>query len=190
MISAAIFTVGLIENVTAAQWSEIFDVNVRGYALMAKHIVPLLKQQRSGSIVQFGSISGLIAQPAFAPYAATKAAVIQMTRNLALDLGSYNVRCNSVSPGCIGRWIARLLIRFGRGEREFLLMLETAPILRLAASRSLSMEQFTQTMAAGQCLKRLGSAQEIANLVVFLASDLCPFITGANLVADGGYTTL
>ena len=102
MLSAAIFTLGYIENVTADQWSKIFDVNVRGYALMAKHIVPLLKQQRSGSIVQFGSISGLIAQPGFCPYATAKAAVIQMTRNLALDLGPYNIRCNSVSPGCIG----------------------------------------------------------------------------------------
>jgi len=93
---------GLIEDVSADDWSNVFNVNVRGYALMAKHIVPLLKQQRSGSIIQFGSISGSIAQPAFVPYNTTKAAVIQMTRNLALDLGPYNIRCNSVSPGCIG----------------------------------------------------------------------------------------
>ena len=52
------------------------------------------------------------------------------------------------------------------------------------------MEQFTNLRAADQCLKRIGSAQEIANLVVFLASDLCPFMTGANLVADGGCTTI
>jgi dihydroanticapsin dehydrogenase len=67
---------------------------------MAKYIVPLLKQQRSGSIIQFGSISGLIAQEAFVSYSTTKGAVIQMTRNLALDLGPYNIRCNSISPGC------------------------------------------------------------------------------------------
>ena len=94
---------GLIENVTAEQWSHIFDVNVRGYALMVKHTVPLMKKQRSGSIIQFGSISGLIAQPGFVPYSTTKGAVMQMTRNLALDLGPYNIRCNSVAPGCIGR---------------------------------------------------------------------------------------
>ncbi|CAF0847084.1 unnamed protein product [Rotaria sp. Silwood1] len=134
--AAADFTLGLIENVSADAWSHIFNVNVRGYALMIKHIVPLLKQQRSGSIIQFGSISGLIAQAGFVPYNTTKAAVIQMTRNIALDLGPYNIRCNSISPGCIG------------------------------------------------------TPQEIANMVVFLASDLCPFITGANLTADGGYTTI
>lgn len=71
---------------------------------MVKHIVPYLKKQKSGSIIQFGSISGCIAQSSFVPYAATKGAVIQMTRNLALDLGPYNIRCNTVSPGCIGRF--------------------------------------------------------------------------------------
>jgi len=102
IFSAADFTIGLIENISADDWTRIFNVNVRGYALMVKHIVPFLKQQRSGSIIQFGSISGVIAQSAFVPYNTTKGAVIQMTRNLALDLGPYNIRCNSVSPGCIG----------------------------------------------------------------------------------------
>jgi NAD(P)-dependent dehydrogenase (short-subunit alcohol dehydrogenase family) len=100
--SAADFTFGLVENISADDWTRCFNVNVRGYALMVKHIVPFLKQQRSGSIIQFGSISGVIAQSAFVPYNTTKGAIIQMTRNLALDLGPYNIRCNSVSPGCIG----------------------------------------------------------------------------------------
>jgi NAD(P)-dependent dehydrogenase (short-subunit alcohol dehydrogenase family) len=112
MNRAATFTLGLIENVSAEQWSHIFNVSIRGYALMVKHIVPLLKQQRSGSIIQFGSISGSIAQPGFIPYSTTKAAVIQMTRNLALDLGTYNIRCNSVSPGCIGSLRAHIRILF------------------------------------------------------------------------------
>ena len=60
----------------------------------------------------------------------------------------------------------------------------------MAASRNLTMEQFIEYNAARQCLKRIGTPQEMANLVVFLASDLCPFMTGANLVADGGYTAI
>jgi 3-oxoacyl-[acyl-carrier protein] reductase len=100
---------GLIEDVSADAWTHTLNVNVRGYALMVKHIVPFLKQQRSGSIIQFGSISGLIAQAAFVPYATTKAAVLQMTRNLALDLGSFNIRCNSISPGCTGTSFYELL---------------------------------------------------------------------------------
>ena len=102
--SAANFNLGLIEDVSADAWTEAFNVNVRGYALMVKHVVPYLKKQRSGSIIQFGSISGLIAQSGFVPYSTTKGAVIQMTRNLALDLGPYNIRCNTVSPGAISRF--------------------------------------------------------------------------------------
>ncbi|CAF1415787.1 unnamed protein product [Adineta ricciae] len=166
--AAADFTLGLIEDVSVDAWSHAFDVNVRGYALMVKHVVPYFKQQRSGSIIQFGSISGLIAQSGFVPYSTMKGAVLQMTRNLALDLGPYNIRCNSVSPGCI----------------------QTPPIIQSVASRNISMEEFAQLIGAKQCLKRIGAPQEIANLVVFLASDLCPFMTGANLSADGGYTTV
>jgi NAD(P)-dependent dehydrogenase (short-subunit alcohol dehydrogenase family) len=102
IVSAAIFTLGLIENVSVDDWTRILDINVRGYALTAKHVAPLLKQQRSGSIIQFASISGFIAQPSCVPYGTTKGAIIQMTRNLALDLGPYNIRCNSISPGYIG----------------------------------------------------------------------------------------
>ena len=104
IFSAAIFTPGLVEDVSADAWTRILNVNVRGYALMAKHIVPYLKQQRSGSIIQIASVSGLVGQPAYIPYDTTKGAVIQMTRNLALDLGSYNIRCNTISPGCIGKF--------------------------------------------------------------------------------------
>jgi NAD(P)-dependent dehydrogenase (short-subunit alcohol dehydrogenase family) len=105
IFSAADFTVGSIENVSADAWSHALNVNVRGYALMAKHIVPLLKQQRSGSIIQFASVSALIGQSNFVPYGTAKGAIVQMTRNLALDLGSYNIRCNSISPGCIGMFL-------------------------------------------------------------------------------------
>ncbi len=69
-------------------------------------------------------------------------------------------------------------------------IIETAPVRRIMAARNLTREQFTELYSQRQCLKRLGTPQEIANLVVFLASDLCPFLTGANLLADGGYTAI
>jgi dihydroanticapsin dehydrogenase len=135
---------------------------------MAKAVVPFLKKQRSGSIIQLASMSGWIAQPNFVPYSTTKGAVLQMTRNLALDLGPFNIRCNSICPGTI----------------------RTPATKKHAANLQITEDEFAAEETKKQCLKRLGSPQEIANLIVFLASDLCHFATGASFLADGGYTAI
>ncbi|CAF1172196.1 unnamed protein product [Rotaria sp. Silwood1] len=163
--TAAIFTLGFVEDVSADDWSHIMNVNVRGYALMVKHIAPILKKQNSGSIINFASAAGLVAHSSFLPYSTSKAAIIQMTRNLALDLGSFNIRVNSISPGAI----------------------ESPTIYRTAAETGVTKEQFDE-QHAGKCIKRLGHVQEVANMTVFLSSDLCSFMTGTNIVIDGGYT--
>ena len=175
-----------IENLSTEDWSHVFDVNVHGYALMAKHIVPLFKQQYSGSIIQFASISGLIAQSNFVAYSTSKAAIIQMTKNLAVDLGSYNIRCNSISPGCTRKFVHSL--SFSCSNHVHILV--TPVLIKAIASQNISIDSFTKSYTEKQCLKRLGDPQEMANIVVFLASDLCPFITGANFTIDGGYTTI
>jgi dihydroanticapsin dehydrogenase len=141
------------------------NVNVRGYALTAKHITPILKKQNSGSIINISSAGGVVAHSNFLPYSTSKGAIIQMTRNLALDLGSFNIRVNSISPGAI----------------------DSPTIYRTAAESGVTKEQFDADHA-GKCLHRLGQPQEIANLIVFLVSDLCTFITGTNIIIDGGYT--
>ncbi|CAF5112114.1 unnamed protein product [Rotaria sp. Silwood1] len=148
--------------------NKVLDVNVRGYALMAKAVVPLMKNQRSGSIIQVASISSWVAQPEFVPYSTTKGAILQMTRNLALDLGSFNIRCNSICPG------ATL----------------TPASAKHAAFLNISLDELIATQEKKQCLNRWGTTQEIANLTVFLASDLCHFATGASFLVDGGYTTI
>jgi NAD(P)-dependent dehydrogenase (short-subunit alcohol dehydrogenase family) len=168
VVSAAIFTCTSIENASAEDWSNVLNINVRGYALMAKAVVPLLKKQRSGSIIQMASISSWIAQPNFVPYSTTKGAVLQMTRNLALDLGPFNIRCNAICPGTI----------------------ITQATTSYVASLNIAFDDFTAQELKRQCLKRLGLPQEIANLTVFLASDLCHFATGASFLADGGLTTI
>ncbi|CAF0789855.1 unnamed protein product [Adineta ricciae] len=180
---AAVFVFGEVENISAADWSRNFDVNVRGYALLVKYIAPIMKKQRSGSIIQFGSISGVVAQIPFLPYGADKAAVIQMTKNLAADLGAFNIRCNSISPGLVGK-----SSETSSSSDNLIRVLVTPPVVTLATANGLSIENFTHNIVKDQCLKRAALPEEIANLVVFLASDLCPFITGANIVADGGYT--
>ncbi|CAF3896444.1 unnamed protein product [Adineta steineri] len=166
--NAAIFTFGAVEDVTVDAWTRVLDVNVRGYALMAKAVVPLLKKQRSGSIIQMASISSWIGQAEFVPYNTTKGAVLQMTRNLALDLGPFNIRCNAVCPG------ATL----------------TPASSNHAAHLNITLDQLVEEQVQKQCLKKWASTQEIANFTVFLASDLCHFATGASFLVDGGYTTI
>ncbi|CAF2644193.1 unnamed protein product [Rotaria sp. Silwood2] len=165
--TAAAFTLGYVEDVSADDWSHIMNINVRGYALMVKYIAPILKKQNSGSIINFASTAGLVAHSTFLPYSTSKAAIIQLTRNLALDLGSFNIRVNSISPGAV----------------------ESPTIYRTAAETGFTKEKFDE-LHAGKCIKRLAHAQEVANMTVFLASDLCSFMTGTNIVIDGGYTTV
>ena len=153
---------------SAEAWSQMLNVNVRGYALMAKAVVPLLKKQRSGSIIQMAAAASCIALPEFAAYSTTKGAVLQMTWNLALDLGPFNIRCNSISPGAI-----------------------LTPTTAIHATHlKISVEEFVTVLGKSQCLHRLGTTEEIANLIVFLASDLCHFATGANFLVDGGLTVI
>jgi NAD(P)-dependent dehydrogenase (short-subunit alcohol dehydrogenase family) len=163
--SAATYVLGNVEEIAPEDWTRVFDVNVRGYALMAKHIGPIMKKQNYGSIVNMSSVSGLTASPDWVPYSATKGAILQLTRNLALDLGSFNIRVNSVSPSAVN----------------------TPTTFAIGESRGISKNELEEALK-GKCLKRLCQPEEIANLFVFLASDLCPFMTGANLVVDGGTT--
>ena len=135
---------------------------------MAKAVVPLMKQQRSGSIIQMASISSWIGQADFVPYSTTKGAVLQMTRNLALDLGSYNIRSNAICPGAI----------------------LTPASAKHAEHLNIPLDQMIEEQVTSHCLKRWGTSEEIANLTVFLASDLCHFATGASFSVDGGYTTI
>ncbi|CAF4253143.1 unnamed protein product [Adineta steineri] len=144
--TAAIVTLGNIDEISGDDWSHIFDVNVRGYALTAKHIAPIMKKQNSGSIVNISST------------------LVQLTRNLALDLGSFNIRVNTISPGSI----------------------DSPGRTQLAKDNNMTIEEMNKKCMEGSCLKRIGQAEDIANLIVFVISDLCPFMTGANLVVDGG----
>ena len=155
---------GSIEQVSVEDWTCVFNVNVRGYALMAKHIAPIMKKQEYGSIVNISSTLGLIAIPDAVPYSVTKGAVSQLTRNLALELGSFNIRVNTISPGSI----------------------DSPGRTQIAKQNHLTVEQMDQMCMETSCLKRIGQPQDIANLVVFLVSDLCPLMTGADLVVDAG----
>src|SRR6185437_11204965 len=98
--NAAVFVLRGIEA-TPEEWRQILDVNVMGPALVAKHVVPHMRKAGGGAIVNLGSISSFIAQPNFVTYNTTKAAIIGMTRCMAMDLAPDNIRVNAVCPGVV-----------------------------------------------------------------------------------------
>ncbi len=164
--NAAAFVFGKVEDVTADDWAKVFGVNVIGYANCVREVLPSMRRQNGGSIVNIASISSFIAQPEFIPYNSSKGAVAQLTRCLAMDLSVDNIRVNAVCPGSI----------------------RTRATDRHIASLGLDPEKAYVDFGKDSLMKRLGTPEEIAAGVLFLASDEASFMTGAQIVIDGGAT--
>jgi NAD(P)-dependent dehydrogenase (short-subunit alcohol dehydrogenase family) len=153
---------------TPEDWRNSLDANVIGCSLMARFSIESMKRAGGGAIVNFGSISAFIAQAATLTYNATKAAIVEMTRCMALDFAPFNIRVNCVCPGYI-----------------------MTPALRgYIAQTGRSQEEVERELSALTILKRLGKPEEIASGVVFLCSDDASYMTGAFLMMDGGLTAL
>lgn len=167
--NAAIFVLRGIEA-TPEEWRQILDVNVIGTSLVSKHVVPEIKKAGGGAIINLGSISSFIAQPQFVTYNATKAAIATMTRCMALDLAPDNIRVNALCPGTVWTQIVERLAR----EKG---------LDRAAADKD-------PTWGGASMLKRVAEPREMANVILFLASDEASYITGAHIMADGGYTAV
>jgi NAD(P)-dependent dehydrogenase (short-subunit alcohol dehydrogenase family) len=163
--NAADFTQMSVEKAEVADWQKVLGVNVIGTALVARFAIPFMKA-KGGSIVNVASMSGLIAQPDFATYNASKGAVITMTKCMALDLAPFKIRVNSVCPGAI----------------------LTSASYREIERLGMTFEQWRDRIAPLHMLNRLGEPREVANAVLFLASDESSFITAIHLMVDGGYT--
>jgi NAD(P)-dependent dehydrogenase (short-subunit alcohol dehydrogenase family) len=165
--NAAVFIQKGIEA-TVEEWQRVLAVNVMGAGLMAKHAVPHIRRAGGGAIVNIGSVSSFIAQPGFLTYNASKAAIAEMTRCMALDLADDGIRVNGVCPGAV--W--------------------SSTVQDMAAELGLSREEAAKrpNLGAEHMIKRLGDPREIANAVLFLASDEASFITGENLMVDAGWT--
>ena len=166
--NAAVFILRGIEA-TPEEWRQILDVNVMGPALVAKHVVPEMRKAGGGAIVNLASMSSFIAQPNFWTYNASKAAIANLTRCMALDLVPDNIRVNAVAPGTIWTPIVQRLCR------------EAGLPDRAAADRD-------PKWGGSHMIQRIGEPREVANAILFLASDEASFITGENLMVDGGYT--
>ncbi len=164
--NAAAFVFGRVEDATLEDWNRVLGTNVLGPALGVKHAVPAMKKSGGGAIVTIGSISSFIAQPDYVPYNTSKSALINMTRCLAMDLAPFNIRANVVCPGVI----------------------RTPALQRIIDERQMTPEEVKAEWGNAHLLKRLGEPREIANAVLFLASDEASFVTGTHLMVDGGYT--
>ncbi len=164
--NAAAFVFGTVETASEQDWDRVLNVNVKGYAFCSKYAVPHMRKRGGGSIVNLGSISSFIAQPAFVPYNTSKGAVLQMTRCLAYDLAPDNIRVNCVCPGAI----------------------DTPATMLDATSKGLTKEQVVELNKPLHFIKRMGDPREVANAILFLASEEASFITATPLMVDGGYT--
>lgn len=148
-----------------AEWLEALNVNVVGGAIFAQQVAPIMEKRGGGSIVNFGSISGKVAQPGRMLYATSKAAIIGMTRNQALHLADTKIRVNSVSPGWTWSNVIRDFSGNDRGKAD--------------------------TVAAPFHLSgRLVDAEEVGRTVAFLCSDAASGINGTDIAVDSGYTAI
>jgi NAD(P)-dependent dehydrogenase (short-subunit alcohol dehydrogenase family) len=151
---------GFLADMTVDEWTRTIAVNLTAPFLATKHALPVMIQQGGGAIVNMSSAVDASAEHGLGAYAAAKAGVISLTRSTAIEYGRYNIRANCVLPGAIATPPTAMFIAVVDGMRE---RIEEASPLR-----------------------RLGRAEEVAALVLFLASDDASFITGAAHFVDGG----
>jgi len=147
-----------VESMDAEVWDRTFRVNVRGTMLCCKHVLPHMVENGGGSIINTASSLGLQGNLGQAAYAASKAAIIQLTRSIATSHGRRGIRCNSVSPG----------------------------LVMTPAARDNLPRRLHEIVASETLTPYLGLAEDIAEVVAFLACDGARYVTGHNLVADGG----
>jgi NAD(P)-dependent dehydrogenase (short-subunit alcohol dehydrogenase family) len=154
---------GTILDISADEWSRVLAVNVTGAFLMSRAVLPTMIAAGGGSIIHIASQLGRVAAPARAAYCTSKGAIIQLAKAMAVDHAAQNIRVNALSPGAVET--RRLILRYG----------DMTTARRMAGPKHL--------------LNRLGEPEEIAQAALFLASDAASFMTGADMLVDGGYTT-
>jgi len=156
--NAGISKDNLLLRLTTEQWDEVIQVNLRSVFNMTKQVIRPMMKARKGSIINMSSIIGLMGNAGQGSYAASKAGIIGFTKSVAKELGSRNIRCNAIAPGFIETDMTGYL---KEGEQA-------------------------DKYRAGIPLGKFGTAEDVANVALFLASDMSSYVTGQVINADGG----
>jgi NAD(P)-dependent dehydrogenase (short-subunit alcohol dehydrogenase family) len=169
--NAGVGGVGTAIDTDEDEWRRVIGINLTGVWLSAKYVLPHMVAAGSGSIVNQASIGGIVGVPAVAAYAAAKAGVIGLTRQMALDYAPIGVRVNAIAPGTVSTPLVQGIWEKGAGLVQ-----------------GGNLEAREAAASAIYPLRRIGTPDDIANLALFLASDEASWITGAVYVIDGGKT--
>ena len=157
-----------VEDTPESMWDRIIGVNLKSCFLMSKYAIPEMRKRGGGVIINTASVQGLQSQPLVPPYAASKGGILSLTRQMSLDYAKDNIRVLAVCPGSID-----------------------TPMLRAAAGvMGGDPDEIVGQWGAAHPIGRVGTGQDIANAVLFLASDKASFMTGENVNVDGGYMAL
>lgn len=159
--NAGIFIQEDLEKMDSSTINKIIDVNLKGPISFIKEVIPIMKKQRHGKIINIASIAGFVSFEKSSIYCATKGAIVNMNRELAVELGKYKINVNGVAPGVIETKMTEDLLKNKKTKSE---LLKNIPY------------------------GRTGKPEDIANAVAFLASDESEYITGETIVVDGGWT--
>jgi meso-butanediol dehydrogenase/(S,S)-butanediol dehydrogenase/diacetyl reductase len=161
--NAAIQVNKTVEDITFEEWNLQMSINVGGIFLCSKYFLPYLRQTK-GNIVSMSSVNGFFVEPMCAGYCTTKAAIIGLTKAMAIDHGNEGIRVNCICPGYIDAGLA-----------EGYFQSQPDPL------------KARQEAGKLHALWRIGQPEEVARVAVFLASDEASFMTGASVVVDGGF---
>ena len=157
---------GIVHEVTNATIDRTLDVNVKGQIYGCRAVIPHMLAQGGGSIVNVASVNGVVSEPFLAVYSASKGASVMFTKGVALDYAKQGIRCNVICPG----WV-------------------DTPINYAHAEMLGGLQHVYDTIDSFQPIGRPGEPREIANVVLFLASDETSFMTGSVVLVDGGMTS-
>ena len=169
-IAAGVHLFANIEDTSIEEFERVLSINLKGPFYVLKEVLPVMRKQGSGNVVLMGSDQVFIGKGSSAVYGLSKAALGQLTKSTAIDYAPYNIRVNCICPGTVDTPMV------GPTVQRFHQMSGT-PI-----------EEIYEMLRKAQPIQRLGTPDEIGRAVMFLLSDDCPFMTGALVSVDGGYT--